>query len=198
MLFRQFRPALTLVVLFTLFTGGVMPLLMNAVSGAVLPHQAGGSLIFKDGKIIGSELIGENFTKPIYFHGRPSATTDTDPKDPTKTIPAPYNADNSSGSNLAPTAQALLDRVKGDIANDGVKPVPGDMVTTSASGLDPDISPENALRQVAAVAAARKLPEDRVRQVVMDHTKGPFLGLIGEPRVNVLELNLALDALPAG
>jgi K+-transporting ATPase ATPase C chain len=198
MFLRQIRPALVLVLLFTLFTGGVMPLLMTVVSGAVLPHQAGGSLIVRDGKVIGSELIGQNFTKPIYFHSRPSATTDTDPKDPTKTIAAPYNADNSSGSNLAPTSQALMDRVKGDVANAGPKPVPGDMVTTSASGLDPDISPENALRQVAAVAAARKLPEERVRQVVMDHVKGRFLGLIGEPRVNVLDLNLALDAAPAG
>ena len=197
MLLRQFRPALTLVVLLTIFTGAIMPLVMTGISGVIFPHLAGGSLIEKDGKMVGSELIGQNFTKPIYFHSRPSATTDTDPKDSTKTIPAPYNADNSAGSNLGPTSQALIDRVKGDVPNAGPAPVPADMVTTSASGLDPDISPENAMRQVAAVAAARKLPEDKVRQVVQDHVKGRFAGLIGEPRVNVLELNLALDALPA-
>ena len=195
LLLRQLRPALVLVVLFTLFTGGVMPLVMTGIAGVIMPSQAGGSLITKDGKVIGSRLIGQNFAKPEYFHPRPSATSDTDPNDSTKTIPAPYNADNSSGSNLGPTSQALIDRVKGDLKTlDAKTPVPADAVTTSASGLDPDISPANAGMQVARVAAARHMPEDRLRQLVAAHTSTPFLGLIGEPRVNVLELNLALDS----
>jgi K+-transporting ATPase ATPase C chain len=149
--------------------------------------------------VIGSELIGQNFTSDKYFHGRPSATTAPDPKDPTKTVPAPYNAANSGGSNLAPSNKALIDRVKGDLAklqkeNPGT-PVPVDLVTTSASGLDPNISPDTALFQVPRIAKARNLPEDRLRRLVNDSTEGRFLDFLGEPRVNVLKLNLALDRL---
>ncbi len=158
-------------------------------------------MIERDGKIIGSELVGQDFTSDKYFHGRPSATTAPDPKDPTKTIPAPYNAVNSGGSNLGPSNKALIDRVKDDIAklqkeNPGT-PVPIDLVTTSASGLDPEISPEGALFQVPRIAKARNLPEDRIRQLVEDNTEGRLLGLLGEPRVNVLQLNLALDRVAA-
>ena len=192
---NTFRPALLLVVLLTLFTGVLMPLAMTGVSQAVFRHQANGSLIERDGRIVGSALIGQNFTSDKYFHPRPSATTDTDPKDSTKTIPAPYNADNSSGSNLGPTSKALIERVKGDIGNAGPAPVPADAVTTSASGLDPDISPENAARQVARVAKARNLPEAEIRALLATHGAGRAFGFIGEPRVNVLKLNLALDAL---
>jgi K+-transporting ATPase ATPase C chain len=147
-------------------------------------------------------MIGQVFSSDKYFHGRPSATTAPDPNDSTKTVPAPYNAQNSGGSNLGPSNKALVDRVQGDI--DALKKenppvsVPIDLVTTSASGLDPDISPEGALFQVPRVAKARNLPEDRVRALVADHTEGRWLGLLGEPRVNVLELNLALDKLAAG
>ncbi|MBV9749771.1 MAG: potassium-transporting ATPase subunit KdpC, partial [Acetobacteraceae bacterium] len=165
----------------------------------VFPHQAAGSLVTRDGKVIGSELIGQNFTAAKYFHGRPSATTDTDPNDSTKTVPAPYNADNSGGSNLGPTSKALLDRVKADAAKLAQEkpsdPVPADLVTTSASGLDPDITPAAALFQVPRVAKARHLPEDKVRQLVEEHTDGRVLGILGEPHVNVLALNMALDAI---
>ena len=151
--------------------------------------------------MIGSELIGQNFTSDKYFHGRPSATTAPDPKDASKTIAAPYNAANSGASNLGPSNKALVDRVKGDIAtlqkeNPG-KAVPIDLVTTSGSGLDPDISPEAALFQVPRVAKARNLPEDRLRQLVEDKTEGRWFGILGEPRVNVLQLNLAIDRLAA-
>jgi K+-transporting ATPase ATPase C chain len=183
----------------TILTGLAYPLAMTGIAQAIFPHQANGSLIERDGKVIGSSLIGQNFTGENYFHGRPSATTDTDPNDSSKTIPAPYNAANSGGSNLGPTSKALVDRVTADAnklhAENPSTPVPIDLVTTSASGLDPDISPAAALFQVPRVAKARNLPEDRVRQLVMDHTSGRIAGLIGEPHVNVLELNLALDAL---
>jgi len=156
-------------------------------------------LIKKDGKVVGSELIGQNFADDKYFHGRPSATTEPDPKDPTKTVPTPYAADNSVGSNLAPTSQALVDRVKDDAAKlkaeNAAAPVPVDLVTTSASGLDPDITPAGALFQVPRVAKARGLSEDRVRQLVDAQTEGRILGILGEPHVNVLRLNLALDTL---
>jgi K+-transporting ATPase ATPase C chain len=172
---------------------------MTGIAQAIFPRQANGSLVERDGKVIGSALIGQNFAAGNYFHGRPSATTDTDPNDATKTIPAPYNAANSSGSNLGPTSKALVDRVTGDAgklaAENPGTPVPMDLVTTSASGLDPDISPAAALFQVPRVAKARSIPEDKVRQLVLDHTAGRLAGLIGEPHVNVLELNLALDAL---
>jgi K+-transporting ATPase ATPase C chain len=186
------RPALVLVVLFTILTGLAFPFAFTGAAGAIVPGLAGGSLIERDGKVVGSALLGQNFTADKYFHGRPSATTDTDPADSTKTIAAPYNAASSAASNAGPTSKTLIDRVTA-----GPLPVPGDMLTTSASGLDPDISPETADRQVERVAAARKLPADRVRSLVADHTDGRLAGLIGEPRVNVLQLNLALDAIAA-
>ncbi|MEA2736716.1 MAG: potassium-transporting ATPase KdpC subunit, partial [Acetobacteraceae bacterium] len=175
------------------------PLGMTGIARLLFHQQANGSLIEKDGKVIGSALIGQNFADEKYFHGRPSATTDTDPNDASKTIPAPYNAANSSGSNLGPTSKALVDRVTEDAnklkAENPGAAVPIDLVTTSASGLDPDISPAAALFQVPRVAKARNVPEDRVRQLVLDHVSGRLAGLIGEPHVNVLELNLALDTL---
>ena len=199
---KQIRPAILMIVVFTVLTGLVYPLAMTGIAGVVFPRQADGSLIERDGHVIGSTLIGQNFTGNTYFHGRPSATTDTDPADSTKTVPAPYNAQSSSGSNLAPTSKALLDRVKGDAdtlaAQNPGAPVPVDLVTTSASGLDPDITPAAAMFQVPRVAQARKLPEDQVRQLVTQHTEGRLLGVVGEPRVNVLTLNLALDALGKG
>jgi K+-transporting ATPase ATPase C chain len=171
---------------------------MTAVSGAIFPKQAAGSLIEKDGKVVGSALIGQEFKDDKYFHGRPSATTAPDPADSTKTVPAPYNAANSGGSNLGPTSKALNDRVKEDVeklkAENPGTAVPIDLVTTSASGLDPDISPEGALFQVPRVAKARNMPEDRVRELVTQNTQSRLVGLLGEPRVNVLALNLALDA----
>jgi potassium-transporting ATPase KdpC subunit len=199
---REIRPAIIVLLALTLITGLAYPLAMTGIAEVVFPRQAQGSLIESDGKVVGSELIGQVFTSDKYFHGRPSATTAPDPNDSTKTIPAPYNAANSGGSNLGPSNKALVDRVQGDI--DTLKkenpsaPVPIDLVTTSASGLDPDISPEAALFQVPRIAKARNLPEDRVRQLVADHTEGRLLGLLGEPRVNVLLLNLALDKLATG
>ena len=192
------RPAIVLVLLFTLLLGGAMPLLFTSVAGIVVPFQAGGSLIERDGKVIGSALLGQNFTSEKYFQPRPSATTNPDPNDATKTVAAPYDASSSGASNLAPTSKALIDRVTKDVKKLGPAPVPADAVTTSASGLDPDISPANALRQVADVAKARGLPEAKVRALVLANTQETFLGLIGEARVNVLKLNLALDALPPG
>ena len=198
---REIRPAILVLVALTLITGLVYPLAMTGIAQVIFPRQANGSMIEQNGKVIGSELIGQNFTSDKYFHGRPSATTAPDPKDPTKTIPAPYNATNSGGSNLGPSNKALVDRVKGDIAklqkeNPGT-PVPIDLVTTSASGLDPDISPAAALFQVPRIAKARNLPEDRLRQLVEDNTNDRLLDLLGEPRVNVLALNVALDGLAA-
>jgi len=194
---QHLRPAITLVVLFTLLTGVALPLAFVGAAGAVFPHQAGGSLIERDGKVVGSALLGQTFAQDKYFQGRPSATSVPDPADATKTTPAPYNAANSSGSNAGPTSKTLMDRVTEDLGKAGAKPVPGDMLTTSASGLDPHVSPDNAERQVARVAAARSIPEARLRELVAAQTEGRLLGLIGEPCVNVLALNLALDALPA-
>ena len=188
------RPAIVLVILFTLLTGLALPLGFVAGARVAAPYAANGSLIEQEGKVVGSALIGQEFKDAKYFHGRPSATTDTDPADSTKTVPAPYNASNSGASNLGATSKALIDRVTADAKDAGPAPIPGDQLTTSASGLDPDISPENAARQVAAVAGARNLPVDRVQQLVTANTSGRLLGLIGEPRVNVLALNLALDA----
>jgi potassium-transporting ATPase KdpC subunit len=195
---KEIRPAIIVLVLLTLITGLAYPLAMTAIAGVLFPKQAQGSLIEKDGKVVGSALIGQEFTGEQYFHGRPSATTAPDPKDATKTVPAPYNAANSSGSNLGPTSKALIDRVKADVdklkAENPSASVPIDLVTSSASGLDPNISPEGALFQVPRVAKARKMPEDRVRELVNAQTEGRLVGLLGEPRVNVLALNLALDA----
>jgi potassium-transporting ATPase KdpC subunit len=196
---KQFRPAIMMIVVMTILTGLAYPLAMTGIAEAVFPHQAKGSLVVKDGVVVGSELIGQNFAAEQYFHGRPSATTEPDPKDPTKTVPVPYAADNSAASNLAPTAQPLIDRVKADAAKlqaeNPSAPVPVDLVTTSASGLDPDITPAGAFFQVPRVAKARGLPEDRVHQLVQDNIQGRTLGIIGEPHVNVLRLNLALDAM---
>jgi K+-transporting ATPase ATPase C chain len=194
---RQIRPAIVLIVLMTVLTGLAYPLAMTGLAQVLFPHQAGGSLIEKDGKVIGSELIGQNFTDEKYFHGRPSATTDTDPNDSTKTVPAPYNAGNSGGSNAGPTSKSLIERVQGDVdtlKKENGGPIPVDLVTTSASGLDPNITPAAAEFQVPRVAKARNLPEERVRALVADATEDRFLGILGEARVNVLKLDLALDA----
>src|ERR1700742_2859076 len=195
---REIRPAIVLLLGLTVITGLVYPLAMTAVAGAIFPKQAQGSLIEKDGKVVGSALIGQEFKSDKYFRGRPSATVAPDTNDATKTVPAPYNAANSGGSNLGPTSKALNDRIKEDVeklkAENPSQPVPVDLVTTSGSGLDPDISPEAALFQVPRVAKIRNLPEERVRQLVTENTKGRLAGILGEPRVNVLALNLALDS----
>ena len=195
---REMRPAIVLLLALTLITGLAYPLAMTGIAGVLFPRQAQGSLIEKDGKVVGSALIGQEFKDDKYFHGRPSATTAPDPNDSTKTVPAPYNAANSGGSNLGPTSKALNDRIKEDVeklkAENPGSSVPVDLVTTSASGLDPDISPEAALFQVPRVAKARNMPEERVRDLVNKTAQGRLLGLLGEPRVNVLALNLALDA----
>jgi K+-transporting ATPase ATPase C chain len=195
---KEIRPAIIILVALTLITGLAYPLAMTAIAGAVFPKQAQGSLVERDGKVVGSALIGQEFKDDKYFHGRPSATSAPDPADSSKTVSAPYNAANSGGSNLGPTSKALNDRVKEDVdrlkAENPSAAVPVDLVTTSGSGLDPDISPEAALFQLSRVAKARNLPEDRVRQLVTQYTQGRLAGLLGEPRVNVLALNLALDA----
>jgi potassium-transporting ATPase KdpC subunit len=195
---REIRPAILVLLVLTLITGLAYPLAMTGIAGVLFPTQAQGSLIEKGGKVIGSALIGQEFKDDKYFHGRPSATVAPDPADSSKTVPAPYNAANSGGSNLGPTSKALADRVKDDVeklkAENPTARVPVDLVTTSGSGLDPDISPEAALFQVPRIAKVRNLPEDRVRQLVVDNTRGRLGGLLGEPRVNVLALNLALDA----
>jgi len=198
---KEIRPAIVMIVAMTVITGLIYPLGMTRIAQLVVPRQANCSLIEKDGKVNGSQLIGQNFTDDKYFHGRPSATTEPDPKDATKTVPVPYAADNSSGSNAGPTSKALIDRVTEDAgklhAENPSMPVPVDLVTTSASGLDPDITPAAAYFQVPRVAKTRGLTEDKVRQLVDDSVQGRTLGLIGEPRVNVLKLNLALDGLSA-
>ncbi|MGD9843768.1 MAG: K(+)-transporting ATPase subunit C [Variibacter sp.] len=198
---REIRPALVLVVALVLITGLAYPLTITALANLLFPRQAQGSLIFKDGAPVGSELIGQAFTSERYFHGRPSATTAPAPGDPAKTIDAPYNAANSMGSNLGPTSLKLIGRVKTDIerlhAERPDTPVPTDLVTTSGSGLDPHISPEAALFQVPRVAKARNVPEDRLRQLIGKHTERRLLGFLGEARVNVLRLNLALDEAAA-
>jgi K+-transporting ATPase ATPase C chain len=197
----QLRPAVVILVLLTLVTGVAYPLLMTGIAQAVFPSQANGSLIVRDGKVVGSSLIGQSFTSERYFHPRPSATSGPDPADPSKTVDAPYNAASSTGSNLGPITKKLIDRVQGsvdDLRKAGVSgPIPVDAVTTSSSGLDPDISPANALMQVARVAKARNVPEDRIRALVNGQVEGRALGVLGEPRVNVLRLNLALDNLGA-
>jgi len=199
---REIRPAIVVLIALTLITGLVYPLAMTGIAGVIFPHQAQGSLIERDGKVVGSALIGQEFKSDKYFHGRPSATTAPDPADATKTVAAPYNAANSGGSNLGPSNKALIDRVQADLdtlrKENPAASVPADLVTTSASGLDPDVSPEAAYFQVPRVAKARNLIEDRVRQIVSDHIEERFLGILGEPRVNVLLLNLALDQVSAG
>src|SRR5215467_8125658 len=196
---REIRPAIVLVIALTLITGVAYPFAITGIAHDVCPDKAQGSLIERDGKVVGSALIGQEFTGEGYFHGRPSATTTPDPNDSTKTVPAPYNAANSGGSNLGPTSKSLIERIQGDIdklrQENPSAPVPADLVTTSGSGLDPDISPEAALFQVPRVAKARNLPEARVRALVESRTEGRTFGLLGEPRVNVLKLNLALDDL---
>lgn len=195
---RHIRASIVILVSMTVLLGLAYPLALTGVSRALFPSQASGSLIERDGKAVGSSLIGQNFTSDHYFQGRPSATTGADPSDATKTVPAPYNAANSAGSNLGPTSKALVDRVKEDVGKLGGaadKPVPGDLVTTSGSGLDPHISPAAAAWQVARVAKARNLPEAEVQRLVAQYTEGRIWGVLGEPRVNVLTLNLALDAL---
>jgi K+-transporting ATPase ATPase C chain len=195
---REIRPAIVILLALTIITGLVYPLAITGIAGALFPYQAQGSLVRRGDTVVGSALIGQQFTSERYFHGRPSATTTPDPADPTKNVPTPYNAANSGGSNLAPSNKALIDRVQGDI--DALKkenasdPIPPDLVTTSGSGLDPDISPAAALFQVPRVAKARNMPENRLRQLVNEHVEARFLGLLGEPRVNVLALNMALDA----
>ncbi|MGY4572478.1 K(+)-transporting ATPase subunit C [Bradyrhizobium sp. USDA 3256] len=195
---KEIRPAILVLVLLTAITGLAYPLAITGIAGVIFPRQAQGSLIEQDGKVIGSALIGQEFKEDKYFHGRPSATVAPDPNDASKTVPAPYNAANSGGSNLGPTSKALNDRVKEDVeklkAENPSASVPVDLVTASGSGLDPDISPDAALFQVPRVAKARSMSEDAVRELVTQNTQGRFAGVIGEPRVNVLALNLALDA----
>lgn len=198
---QHVRPAIAMILSFTLLTGVIYPLAVTGVAWVMLHDAALGSLVAgKDGKVIGSSLVGQSFTTEKYFHPRPSATSGPDPADPAKTVDAPYNAAASTGSNLGPITQKLIDRVKGDVATlraAGVTgPIPVDAVTTSSSGLDPDISPETAYLQVPRIAKARGLPEERVRSLVAAQVEARALGILGEPHVNVLGLNLALDALP--
>ncbi|PTU30990.1 K(+)-transporting ATPase subunit C [Stenotrophobium rhamnosiphilum] len=198
-MFSHIRPAIVLFVLLTLLTGVAYPLAMTGAAQALFPAQANGSLITKNGHIIGSSLIGQNFVGDGYFHGRLSATSGADPTDASKTISSPYNAANSVGSNLGPTSKALLDRVAADTAKlKAENPnalVPAELVTASGSGLDPHISPESALFQVPRIARARGLNEQQLQALIGVHTDGRWLGLLGEPVVNVLALNLALDAV---
>lgn len=196
---KEIRPAILILVALALITGFVYPLAVTALAGAFFPFQAGGSLISQNGIVIGSTLIGQSFTDEKYFHGRPSATTTPDPKDSSKTVDAPYNAAASSGSNLGPTSKALAERIKGDLEKlkqeNASARIPADLVTASGSGLDPEISPEAARFQVPRVAKARGLPEERVLALLNSHIAGRELGFLGEPRVNVLQLNIALDKL---
>jgi K+-transporting ATPase ATPase C chain len=194
---KEVRPAIVFIIALTLITGLIYPLVMTGIAGVIFPYQAQGSLIEKDGKVIGSELIGQPFNTDNYFHSRPSATLGPDPSDPSKTTGVPYNAVNSMGSNLGPTNKALIERVKAEAdklkAENPSATVPIDLVTTSGSGLDPDITPEGAYFQAPRIAKARNMPENTVRELVAEHIQGRTLGLFGEPRVNVLELNQALD-----
>lgn len=196
---KEIRPAIVFVIALTLITGLAYPLAMTGIAKFTFPERAHGSLVTRNGAVVGSALIGQEFKSERYFHGRPSATVAPDPADAAKTIAAPYNAANSGGSNLGPASKALSERLQESV--DALKkenpsaPVPADLATASASGLDPDISPQAALFQVPRVARARSVPEDRLRELVSQETQGRTLGFLGEPRVNVLKLNLALDAL---
>jgi potassium-transporting ATPase KdpC subunit len=198
---KEIRPAIIVFVALALITGLAYPLAMTGIAGVIFPYQAAGSLVEKDGQVIGSALIGQQFTDDKYFRGRLSATTGPDPADPTKSVPTPYNASNSMGSNLGPTNKALVERVQADVeklkAENPSAAVPIELVTTSSSGLDPHISPEAALFQVPRVAKARNMPEDRIRQMVNEQVEGRLFGILGEPRINVLALNLALDRASA-
>ena len=195
---KEFRPAIVLLLAFTVLTGLVYPLVMTGLANVIFPYQAHGSLLEKDGKVIGSELLGQNFTSDRYFHGRPSATVGPDPADPSKTPQCLTTPPIPGGSNLGPTSKALIDRMTADVAklkqeNPSAR-VPVDLVTTSGSGLDPNISPAGAYFQVPRVAKARNMPENDLRRLVAEHIEDRTLGLFGEPRVNVLALNLALDS----
>jgi potassium-transporting ATPase KdpC subunit len=201
---KNIRPALTMIVLMTGLTGIAYPLAVTGIAQTIFPAAANGSLIERGGKIVGSELIGQPFAAPAYFQGRPSATLGPDPADASKTIATPYNAANSMGSNAGPTAKTLVERVQADVmeyrqaSGLNMGTVPADAVTTSASGLDPHITPANAERQLTRVAAARGLMQERVHQLVAAATQGRTLGFLGEPRVNVLLLNLSLDREQGG
>ena len=195
---KHIRPAIVMILLMTAITGVLYPFAVTGIAKAIFPHQANGSLIERDGRVVGSELIGQNFTSDRYFQGRPSATSGADPADAAKTVPSPYNAANSVGSNAGPTSKTLIDRVQGQVAayreaRGGSGLVPADAMTTSASGLDPHVSPDNAAGQIGRVAKARGLSEQRLRELVTDATENRTLGFLGEPRVNILSLNLALD-----
>jgi K+-transporting ATPase ATPase C chain len=196
---KELRPAVVVLIGLTLITGLLYPLAMIGFAQVLFPTQAQGSLIVQDGKVVGSALLGQPFNDAKYFHGRPSATTAPDPQDSSKTVEAPYNAVNSGGSNLGPTSKVLADRITADVegrkAENPSAAVPIDLVTTSGSGLDPDVSPDSAYFQVPRVAKARGLPPERLRALVEIQIQWRILGLFGEPRVNVLKLNLALDAL---
>lgn len=196
---KEIRPALVILIALAAITGLLYPVAMTGVAETLFPHQARGSLIERNGQVIGSALVGQRFTGAKYFHGRPSATTAPDPQDPSKTVAAPYNAANSMGSNLGPSSKALAERIDHDVAalrsENPSAAVPVDLVTTSGSGLDPDISPEAARFQAPRVAAARGLPEAAILALIGDHAEGRVFGVLGEPRVNVLKLNLALDRM---
>lgn len=190
---QHLRPAIVLLALFTALLGLAYPLAMTGIAQALLPAQANGGMISRNGQVVGTALIGQAFTQDRYFQPRPSATSAPDPQDATKTIDSPYNAASSAGSNLGPLSKKLIDRVREAVGDD--KSMPADAVTTSASGLDPHIAPANARAQVARVARVRGLPEDRVRLLLDRVTERPALGFIGEARVNVLLLNISLDEL---
>jgi K+-transporting ATPase ATPase C chain len=198
---KEIRPAIVLLVALTLITGVIYPFAMTGIARVIFPTQSQGSLVEENGKIVGSALIGQEFKSDRYFRGRPSATVSPDPNDTTKTVPAPYDAASSGGSNLGPTNKSLIERVQKDVdrlqQENPSAEVPIDLVTTSGSGLDPHISPAAALFQVPRVAKARNMSEDSVRRLVDEHVEGRTLGILGEPRVNVLALNLALDRAAA-